>query len=135
LTFNLIGGNIDASKQPQPAVGEMEMQTFAKRNEEKGRTVPITVEGTTRWIATAQKIAIEHEWRHAGTARYAPMLGDTQASNHDRVFDLFESPKYDYVIRTTDPAFDGLALVASVLALPELMKQYNADPRWIRLED
>lgn len=109
------------------------IKTYAKYDAEKKHTLPITVDGKTRWITPELALAIEG-WKQAALADYVAKSGDTVTNSH-RIFVIYQSPRFDYVLSVTDAAFDGpnLSVVASVLSISDVTKQYDADPRWQRI--
>ena len=56
-------------------------------------------------------------------------------TNSHRIFVIYQSPRFNYVLSVTDAAFDGpnLSVVASVLSISDVTKKYDADPRWQRI--
>jgi hypothetical protein len=104
-------------------------KTYAKHSTEKGRTITISVNGKVRFITPETKASILNEWRSAGGARYAAVLGG-EVSDHIREFDLYESPKFDYVIHTHDGGLDTLEVVAANLSLIDKTATYRNNPSW-----
>jgi hypothetical protein len=104
-------------------------KTYAKCNAEKGRTIPISVNGKVRFISPETKASVLNDWRSAGGARYAAVL-DGEISNHIREFDLYESPGFDYVIHTHDGGLSTLEVVASNLSLSDKTATYRNNPSW-----
>lgn len=109
------------------------IKTYAKFDAEKNRTTPITVNGKTRWITADLARSIEG-WKQAAIADYAAKSGDAVTNSH-RIFVIYQSPRFDYVLSVTDAAFDGpnLSVVASVLSISDVTKRYDADAHWQRI--
>jgi Cft2 family RNA processing exonuclease len=109
------------------------IKTYAKFNAKKNRTTPITVNGKTRWITADLAQSIEG-WKQAAIADYAAKSGDVVTNSH-RIFVVYQSTRFDYVLSVTGAGCDGpnLSVVASVLSISDVTKRYDADSRWQRV--
>jgi hypothetical protein len=104
------------------------MKTFARYDPEKGRTYPITVGGVTRWAKDSDAVALAYCTVPLNIAIYA----ESDHSFRGFSLHLFEGELWTI---STDSIYRHKHITYGRLRFDEMVRLYDADPRWVRMDD
>lgn len=114
------------------------LKTFAKYDEAKGRTEPISTQAGSRWITPAEAGSIRnpHTFRTLrggyiwAETKFAPVMGGNAVPHRARAFRAVEYAGV-LVMTAKDSGMDTMTVIGSVAEYQQAVDKYVGDPRWV----
>lgn len=103
------------------------MHTYTRYNEDTRHTWPITVDGAVRWADTDKAIELAYSRKPINTAMYKDGLGGFRGF----ALHLYQGTFYTV---SNDGTITDKHIQQGWAAFDRYIEQYDADPRWTRME-